>query len=242
MKKTINTRITLLVSALLLNIALVTQAAYIVESWTGTDVEGWDNSAAPGTGEWNLTNPGSGGDTGGLNDGYLRIEIPDVGFPPAEQLDTVYTTNPDFIGDRSENLGISFSFYAETHVPTASTLLFQSDAGGTLDTWYWAFDYGVADIGNWINYNSFLSYDPLNWSSDLGGGSADFYEDITGIDLLGIQFSRNLDVETSQFFGIDNFTMTVPEPGTVVTLLTALLSCGFVLSRRFREHKLSQIA
>ncbi len=206
----------------------------IPQTWTGTSLNGWTNSA----GEVVQDNPGTGGNTGGGSDGYMRILFPDQGGFPQAQEDTVYSAEVADSGDYQQYyaaLQISFDFLAQNYAPASPALYFQSSVGGS-DIWMHSFDYAAASVGSWEEFVVSFNYNPSTWVSQGGGDATAFYNALSAVDWVGINLSRNLDDSGDQYYGIDNWRYSVPEPGSMCMLGVALGSLAVTLRKRKKKE------
>ena len=204
--------------------ALASPTLDTTQTWTGTSINGWTNTDAEAV----LDNPGSGGNTGGGSDGYLRIKFPDQGGPPMEQSDTIRSTNVADTGNYQQYwpyMQVSFDFKGEAYAPVSPALYFETSVGGG-DTWIYSFTYETSSVGSWVNFAVPFQYDADAWSSIGGGGATEFYNALAAVDWIGINLSRNLDDSGDQFYGLDNWKYyeIIPEPGSLCMLGVALSS------------------
>jgi hypothetical protein len=194
------------------------------EMWTNApSVEGWQE-AGPAT----IENPGTGG-ADGVGDGYLRISFAAYGGPPVFQSDLVYADFGDYIGSYQEGaLQVSFEFYVEDVLPSASVVYLHSTVSG--GTWKLAFN--NTQVGTWQQHVVLFDYD-AGWYG-VAGGADQFWADLANIDWIGINISRWSNAEYD--YGLDNWAYKVPEPCSAGILAAACLSVAFAVSRRKKNQ------
>jgi len=152
--------------------------------------------------------------------GFLQILF-NVGDPPTPQFDKVENSGSDYQGDYS-SLVVSFDYLGYT-IPL-HYLYFKSGNGHL-----WTFDIPNTTT-SWEDISvSFVTQG--DWKSDDGGV---FGSDLKLVTSLGFYLQTPDGASGPVIFGIDNlefnFTNQVPEPSTVMMLLSVIL-CLFVTFR-----------
>ncbi len=191
----------------------------VSETWSSPpSLAGWTNSAPIGTTLATLTNPAG---------EYLRIQFDardNPGDPPIE--DTVYTQGLSYTGSYAEVAGVGFSFLAEDFLPSASAVYMRGSSGTE-----WERAFTVSQVNNWESFSVAFDYSD-GW---VGGTEAQFLNDLTDIDAIGVYVSGPLNFDP-QDYGLDNWSYYVPEPGTLCMLAAVFASFGMTMLRRRRLH------
>ena len=186
--------------------------------------EGWTNT----TGATTLID---GQTPGGNPGGWLQIDFAaTTQDPPGDEYwDVIYTEAENlFAGAWRTDMWVEFDFWAETTIPGALQLRWQSDT----NTNYWSFALTPpAMTSQWTHYEA-----PLRSWNDWSypGASEDQYlSDLATIDWIGVYIFRGS--ADAQTYGIDNFRLTIPEPAEYTMLGAAMLTSGLALRRRKRK-------
>jgi len=75
-----------------------------------------------------------------------------------------------------------------------------------------------------------------DWITDpYFGTEEEFLSDLSDIEWVGLYIDRNTALE--QFYGVDNFSLMIPEPGELIMLAFALI--GVWISHRRRRVPLA---
>lgn len=207
----------------------------------GREYTGWSDSVL-----WNPNFPQPGTmafDTGVGNGGVsmngrdaIQITADTVGFGVEA---SVFSTTAfagdmtDYQGSGAVVAGMAFDFYSAGDAPSGLGLYFQSAFGGG-SVWY----YDITPIaGNdWNTYGAafgsgagWYGYEDNTWAVSMD--SADFADALTDVTAHGmfVFFNPN---QAGQEYGLNDFGLTVPEPGTYVVLGMALLSVAFIFRKR----------
>jgi hypothetical protein len=77
----------------------------------------------------------------------------------------------------------------------------------------------TAGLGNW-----------QDWIVDPFATEEQFLSDLSGIDWVGIYINRNTAIQ--QFYGIDNFSLMIPEPAQMIMLAFSLLAVWIAVRRK----------
>ncbi|MEI6970848.1 MAG: PEP-CTERM sorting domain-containing protein [bacterium] len=206
--------------------ALSSEAGPIIDSpetWTSSGAQGWTNTAP----DVSLSNPGGA-------PGYLLITFPAVGNPPdpGETLhDTIYTfTSPAtniFGGNLSNVLGARFVL-SNSVVPSAISVVF----GVATNDNEWTFILDPAAAGQWTPYNVVFQFSL--WTMP-GGTESEFLADLLAVEYIGIHIDRG--GSDQEYYGLDDFTLYVPEPADYLLLAAGLFGFALVFRRRLRTWK-----
>jgi hypothetical protein len=162
--------------------------------------------------------------------------------PGSLVLDLVYATpsSSDFtafdFGAEGINAveALSVQFWANSGGPgavdyPASLEFYFLDGGGT----YWVYDIDVTGLSQGWNA---LWADISQWSAGLWddvGGGGNWLAAIADVDEVGMRIGyQQID---GQEYGIDNFRIHYPEPGTYAVLAFALMSLGITFRGKIKE-------
>ncbi len=246
--KTKGTKLVLVLAAgiVLLGAAPGWAVSYVEENWEGGnvwDIDGYGAASASGQLSYQTT-----GGPDGSGDAWLQIIDP--GGISAGERDVIF----DFQGSGSlieaggSDLGSDYpSGYGEGIV--GITFDFYSDSGAVnpspavLAVYF----YGASTYWRYVIYDGL--FDPLDqgWNTGLGtgwingtgagwqrmSGGADFSTAYASVSEIGIELTyTGVDDET---YGIDNFRLHYPEPGTYAVLGFALLSLGVTFRGKVRD-------
>lgn len=204
----------------LIGLAPEARAATIlgVHDWNAPFSYNWTNEY----GTVNLGIPSSGGNTGG----WLRVTFPASG-DPGDAYDVIQTPASSlFSGTWGTNMFTQFDFWASNAVPShvqvwwasSSNIWASSDLLLTGGTGTWS-----TIIGPEFIYS--------NWTPDTPGLSESTYlADLASINWIGIYIWRG--AADDQIYGLDNFSLMVPEPGELIVLVVALAAAMLFLRRR----------
>ncbi|MCX7590607.1 MAG: PEP-CTERM sorting domain-containing protein, partial [Kiritimatiellae bacterium] len=131
-----------------------------------------------------------------------------------------------FAGNWTTRHWVEFDFWAEDVVPGAVQLRW---AAATNEN-YWSYNLMVTATQTWTHLKA--TFD--DWEAWMYPGATEdqFLADLAAIDWIGVYVLRNSDIEQS--YGIDDFTLVVPEPSQWAMLAAALTGSGLSLLRRRR--------
>jgi len=133
-----------------------------------------------------------------------------------------------FAGGWQTNMWIEFDFWSTNSTPPTVQVRWQS----SLTNYVWAYDVSAPAGNGWSTLRAPLA----NWDdwNTLGGGSLEQYlDDLATIDWVGVYIHRTgYGAET---YGLDNFTLMVPEPGQFL-MLGATLAVSWLSLRRRRKR------
>ena len=188
----------------------------------------WDITPADGVGNWAAQ--GSGATVGENTDEanhWLEItfEAGDPG-PGGSWYETISTPATDlFTGTWLPEYWISFNFWSEDVEP--NTL--QVQWHGTANDEIWAYTLDPSGVSTWDNLSAPLQ-DWEDWATNPYVDEADYLADLNSIDWIGVYIFR--DGTDEEVYGLDDFSLHVPEPEEYLMLAAALATAFFALRRR----------
>jgi hypothetical protein len=206
-----------------------TASANVITDYT------WDGPAQDWTAEYgdvNLSHPGSGGNP----DGWLTITFPETTAPEIledEWSDVIMIDASDFfVGNWTPNMFVSFDFWASNAIPKNLQLQFHST---NENVWGYNVTDRVTSTQVWTTVQVGLGYEnawgPLTGFDDT---EEQFLADLASIDWIGVYIFR--DSNEPEVYGLDNFSLLIPEPGEWA-MLAAVLAAAMMGGRR-REDEL----
>lgn len=193
----------------------------------------WDSESHNWTSEYGWTTQ-THKESGGNPDGWLEIQFPqttkDEVFDFGEEwYDIVYTSADDlFAGTWTTEMGISFDFWASNQTPNQLQVQWKSSTNENV--WGYVLDPDDAVLGGWTGYSASLA-DWEDWKY-TGADEEQYLNDLLTIDWVGIYVWR--EESDQEFYGLDDFNLTIPEPAEVVMLACAVWFA--LLSVRRREY------
>lgn len=182
-----------------------------------------------------VANPASGGNPDGwMSTTWTNLLDPDEG---AEWWYNVFKTDATnlFTGTWTTNNWLEMDFWASNNAPEAVQV--QWGTTGSRIWKYTVFDDVTddMDLQTWTGLKSVRFNDYNEWRSPpLEYNEANFLNDLANIDWVGIKIWRG-DMEADTY-GIDNFSLMIPEPAEVILLLFAGMSSWMSL-RKKRKNK-----
>lgn len=200
--------------------------AYVIvaqHNWNSGGLDGWTNVET-----WvHLSNPGS----GGIRDsGYLRFRFDATSPEPSEEWMSLVYVKADalFAGNWTTRHWVEFDFWAEDVVPGAVQLRW----GAATNENYWSYSLAVTATQTWTHLKA--TFD--DWEAWMYPGATEdqFLADLASIDWIGVWVFRNTALEQS--YGIDDFTLAVPEPNQWWLLGAALVSSGLSFIPRRKRN------
>ncbi|MFO7871955.1 MAG: hypothetical protein R6V03_11070 [Kiritimatiellia bacterium] len=207
-------------------------AVLIKETWEDGNAAGW--AAKPDTGVASYSDAPSHETIGG--DGALRLHADNSAGGPRDDLIYTDAGSPAGLAGNKDFSGawrISFSLYQDaannTDWPSALSLYFWSDrnAGGD---YAWFYDLTVQQSSGWKYYSADVRGGGGWYSEDAG---ASYYDDLADVDEIGILLTwRGTEDE---HYGLDDYTVEIPEPGTCATLAFAFVSLAVPFRKKFRK-------
>ncbi len=149
--------------------------------------------------------------------------------PGGSWYETISTPATDlFSGTWETGHWIEFDFWSETVEP--NTL--QVQWHGTANDEIWAFTLEPSGIGGWDHLSAPLR-DWEDWATNPYVDENDYLADLNSIDWIGVYIFR--DGTDEEVYGLDDFSLHVPEPEEYLMLVAALATAFFALRRRRRE-------
>jgi len=182
----------------------------------GVDTLSWEQRDTVAT---SVSAPATGGE--GDNKGYLSMVFePTVPFPEEDAMVTSFADwTGNFIDEQVGSLSFDFMGYPSSLL---QSVYFESTAGGGST---WISDSFESLAHTWESESvSFIS--DSDWNLATGGGS--FASALTEVSEIGVMVRLPGDDVGPFSFGLDNWdydlgSFAVPEPGTIIMSLTALL-------------------
>jgi hypothetical protein len=214
-------------------------ATYVQDDWN-SGTEGWTATAYSGGASAGTINEAT-----GTVGGQSAIEI-DADAAAWGLTDRIFTdtsvgtgtgtdlTNYDFGADGGNTVGavdlITFEFWANANdgddLPAALYFYFESLAGSL---WRLNIYSQLSNPGGWNNIG--VSMDDVGWVNILGG-ETDLSDTLGNVGDMGIMLTY--EGVGGQEYGVDNYRMHYPEPGTYAVLGFALLSLGVTFRGKLR--------
>ncbi len=211
----------------LLLAVLITGTASADSAWGTHD---WD--PYPGAGGWTsrygwveITEPTSGGNTGG----WLSITFTNTDITPDGSWQDIIQTPATslFAGTYSISNWFEFDFYASNVLPNALQVRWSSST----NSYIWGAPIsGPSTTGIWERLQSPSLLDWDDWDIDPFGTEEQFLADLNSIEWVGLYIDRN--TATEQLYGVDNFSLMIPEPAELIMLAFALLGVWWSYRRR----------
>jgi len=181
------------------------------------------------TGWVNLSYPASGGNTAG----WMRIEFPaTASAPPNEWSEVMHTPATNlFAGMWTTQMSFQMDFWGSNYVAGAVQFRWKSTTNSSV----WRYDVTPSPLTQtWATVTAPLT----NWSEwkyPVGSSEARYLSDLQSIEWVGVYIYRNTADE--QIYGIDNFSLTIPEPAELVMLAAAIATSGMSFRRKRRQKK-----
>ncbi len=201
-------------------------SAYVLGQfdWDGGTVQGWDRDHET----WQDLSVVPGGVSGD----YLQIQFPSLDTP-AEQAagenwyDLVSAPSAYlFAGDWNQGMAIEFDFFAQDTAPAGLAVRWGVEDGRT---WSYGLDTGGIEAGEWTSFDASLG-NWEDWILEPFVSEGDYLADLENVDWIGVYIFREGPGE--QIYGLDNFSLTIPEPHEYAMLAVALFMVGIALRRR----------
>ena len=177
---------------------------------------------------------------GTVSGGGGPAEITQLNWTGGPQEDQFYRSDGDLITTpiAGEITHVLLDFKVDgNYVPYVDVFFQSQDSGST----YWSFNLNSLydpTVGEWTSYS--IPFDSIGWSDVYGTSTNDFLTDLnSGISKIGVRILYDDLTQGTQTFGIQNmgYGHEIPEPGTYITLSTALMSLGFTFARRRRKEQ-----
>lgn len=160
------------------------------------------------------------------NPTWLKITFPAVDPESDQDLwhDVVNVQAENlFAGTWTSDMSVGFNFFAEDVMPNALQVVLKSTDSATI--------WGVSltptgSTGVWTHYEVKLN-NPEFWTL---GSEGEYLDDLSTIDWLGVYIDRT--GAGAQDYGLDDVTLSIPEPPEVIMLGSAILLSLSSLRRR----------
>lgn len=185
--------------------------------WNSGPETGWDNL-------YNWTSLDN-----GVNQNWLQVTFPTTSSPESGQdewYDVIYVQAADlFAGTWTPSMSLRFDFFADDVTPQALQVQWQSSASSSI----WGATLTPAPTTDvWTRYELSLS----NWQDWMFPGATEdqYLSDLSTIDWIGINIVRT--GAGAQVYGLDDVTLTIPEPPEMVMLGSAILVSLCALRQR----------
>lgn len=168
-----------------------------------------------------------------LNDGvdqaWLEVTFPETAVgPPDAWYDVVYVQATNlFAGTWTTNMYVHFDFWAETVEPRNVELMWKSSTNTTL--WGHSFT-PPGDAGQTNTYAVGFGNYTNDWKFAGDGGIDQYLSDLSTIDWIGVYIFRT--GSDPQAYGLDDVTLSIPEPPEMILLGSAVLISLASLRRR----------
>ena len=209
-------------AVLLLALVMPVQAVPVLdapEQWVNdANVEGWVKQNNVGA-NVDVTH-NDGGD-------YLNVNFNAQGSANPGSVDVVAgagASSGNFVGNYTPVEVVNLRFYAEDTLPSSISLYFYNVTSGR--TWQYDLSNPLS-IGQWTSYSvpfgSTFVAEGTGWHGATPGyTSADFLADMVAVDWIGLHIDR-FGTTSAEDYGLDDFELSIPEPGTFLVLLAALV-------------------
>jgi hypothetical protein len=176
---------------------------------TPNDTSGWEGVGTEGQSFFTTPHPMF----GGHDNGYIELLFPANAINPFPQDGAFFNRDANHTGDYS-TVSVSFDFKVDPVVNEAVGLSVYFMSG--VNMWTKQF---VVPANQWsrvtVNFSN-------PWETSTG---VDFVSDVMAVEEIGVMVTHfNNDSQWS--YGLDNWTVSVPEPETYALILVTLLSLG----------------
>ena len=197
-----------------------------IHDWD-TDGHNWQSQEGFTT----LTDPVVGG---GNPDGWLQIQFDATAAPEqdqAEWFDVVYVdAQALFPGQWDTSMNVGFDFLAQDAIP--GTLQVQWSSSTNSDVWAASLNPPTA-TNEWTSQRVYFD----DWTAwQFPGATEDqFLSDLASIDWIGVYIYRT--GADQQSYGLDNFSLMVPEPTQLAMIGAAVIASVFSMRRRREDDE-----
>jgi len=192
------------------------------------DLQGWSENQ-----DWvTLSNPGTGG-AGGIGDGYLNIELAATSESPPTEWFALTTVDASrlFAGTWQSDMWVEFDFWANDVAPAYVDVRWAGQSSSTWSNRVFDSTSSSMKTQTWTRLMSAQFENYEDW--DYGSGTQEqFVNDLASIDWIGVYVFRN--TADAQDYGLDNFSLMVPEPTQSMMLLAS--AATVVLSLRKKKR------
>lgn len=161
------------------------------------------------------------------DDDWLRIDFSDAGSVDPDALISGRATDL-FAGTWNADYWIEFDFWHDSDLPDALQVRWGDD--GSTNVWGTTLNPN-AGAGGWQTLRTSNLGDGDAWDLGLGDPS-EYLTDLTSIDWIGVYI--DWDGTGDDSFGVDDFSLMVPEPAELM-MLAAALGVGLLVMRRMRQ-------
>jgi hypothetical protein len=167
--------------------------------------------------------------------GYLELTVVNGSQPGGG---AAFTTSSDFTGSYAglpPGTEIQFDFTTfGANGPSGLSLYFQTTGG---QEWYYSFE-GTLPVGpGTMSYSAIINQYSTGWFNEvlpLNQQAAAFGSAIGDISQIGI-YVTGVTLNGTDIYGLDNFSIVVPEPETVWMILAVALSLGMTFRGRLSD-------
>ena len=183
---------------------------------------GWTNQFGWTT----LETPSTGGNTGG----WLKVTFP-ANTAPTETFEIISTpANNLFAGAWTTNMWVEFDFWTGEHAATNIQVQWQSSTNSES----WAFQLSSQPTQTWSSLSaSFANWE--DWTFGGGGGTESQYlDELSSIGWIGVYIGKGGPLALEAQYGIDNFSLMVPEPGQYSMVFAAMMTLAMSWRRKRR--------
>jgi len=164
--------------------------------------------------------------------GWMRIEFPAIANNPSRLwYDVLSMPATDlFAGTWTTNMWLQFDFWQSNLVAGAVQLRWQSTSNSSV--WRTTLT-PPSSLQTWTT----LAQSLANWQDWRypGATEAQYLSDLQDINWVGVYIYRNTISE--QIYGIDNFSLMIPEPAECFMLMAAVITSGMSLRKKRRKKK-----
>jgi hypothetical protein len=174
---------------------------------TPSDTSGWEGVGTDG--QYLFSQPASGGN----GNGYIELLFPAYATPSTQD-GYFFNHDANHTGDYS-TVSVSFDFKVDPVVNEAVGLSVYFVSGGNL--WYKQF---VVPANLWSPVS--VSFSGVGWETLTG---VNFLSDVMAVEEIGVRVTH-FNNDSQWAYGLDNWTVSVPEPETYALILVTLLSLG----------------
>ncbi len=165
--------------------------------------------------------------TGPIEDRSLLIGFDASGDPLSVLVSG--RTQDLFAGTWSSESWIEFDFWSDGTDPTALEVRWGAD--GSTNVWAYAVNPSPVNGSGWQTLRTASFGDGGDWNSNGLGNPAEFLANLSSIDWIGVYIG--LPVAGAASYGIDDFSLMVPEPAEIL-MLAAAFGVGLQVFRRMR--------
>ena len=187
-------------------------------------VDGWAtrDDGALGDTTATLTAPGTGG--AGGSGGHLNLFFAEPGMPSpvGNAMMITYGAAEDFVAQNVSSVGFQFMGYPVA----AQSVYFESNYGGSTSKWL-ADPFSTGTEGSWESQT--MGFSNAGAWDDIDNTGVSFANALTAVTGIGIDVFHSGGASPSAFnFKLDSWqfsgdSLAIPEPGTILMSLTALL-------------------